>query len=158
MLPLPRMRYISCLLILLLLSSCDPDEACISSATNELLIGFVERNNNGDLEASSVEYEAVLAEGAEFPYYVDTDSTDISLLLTSLDPEGTETTFIFADGEDSDTLIIGYRPQLSLISPECGLETKFQSLEVVSHTFTFLELKVTELNTLKEEADLEIIR
>lgn len=152
------MRYLSCLLMVLLLAGCDADEACVSSATNVLQIGFVERNVDGELEDSEVEYEAVLAEGAELPFYVDTDTTSIDQLLVSLDPEATETTFFFLDGDASDTLVLTYQPQFRLISPECGLETTFQSLEVVSHTFTFLELKVTELSTRNVEADLEIIR
>lgn len=171
------MRY---LILLLFFSAgfwaCQPDEACISSATSQVVLDFfvdtiyTETNANGgtirrdSLFRDSVYLLKVTSTTSQSNFWSpDTanPTRGTPRVLLALDPNQDETTFFFqyADAEKpNDTLVLRYQRRYRLISTDCPLEVSFNELQVERSSFDTIVVINTELVEPNNETDIQIIR
>lgn len=159
------MRY---LFLLLLLSAtfwaCQPEEACISTATNRVVLGFFVDTTTGRLAAPldiRLAYSTT-ADSAFLDERVPAEENLLPSLTLRLDPQRDTTVFymegFFNDEPFSDSLVLRYQRRYRLISPDCPLEVSFQQLQLVSTSFDSVQILNTELREPSDDIDVQIIR
>jgi hypothetical protein len=150
------MRFILILLACGLCFACEPEEACVTDATNWLAVRFVQLDAENKVIDDTLVFEQIYAPGADTVFYQRKENEALISFSAYLSPESEETTLIFEAAEARDTLVLAYTQQFKLISPDCGLETRYTQLEVIRHTFTDARLLQSELRSRKTSADLEL--
>lgn len=165
------MRYLFLfLLISAVFWACQPEEACISSATSRLVLDFYVQTDStpardtiivdkaGSTTTTALFYDSG-AEGA---------ADSISRLYLRLDPDQDSTVFYLQglynspEGDQvliSDTLVFSYQRRYRLISPDCPLEVSFQELQLVRSTIDAAQVAVinTELVEPSDDTDVQLI-
>ncbi|EMR01442.1 DUF6452 family protein [Cesiribacter andamanensis] len=136
---------------------CQPDEACFSSATNRLVLGFYQQSVNGPI-TDTVVVGQVKSTASDSLFWNNTiDSTRAIFLY--LNPLSDTTTILFkrtsAPARD-DTLVLAYQRRYRLIAPDCPLEVSFEELSVVRSTFATTRVLNTELREPSNEADVQV--
>ncbi len=168
------MRY----LIVLLFSTvgfwaCQPEEACISSATSRVLLGFYVDSIYVDTLATgginridsllwdTIRFVRVTSTTADSTFWENDSANSLrtTRLLLALDPDKDETTFLFEQPDTpTDTLTLRYQRRYRLISTDCPLEVSFRELQVVHNTFDTAVVVNTELIEPSNDTDVQIIR
>lgn len=171
------MRYLS---LFLLLSAgfwaCQPDEACISSATSQVVLDFFVDTVHIDTinEATLVRRDSLFRDSVDLLSVTSATSQSIfwevdpenpkgtPRVVLALDPNQDETAFFFQYRPDTekptDTLVLRYQRRYRLISTDCPLEVSFNELQVVRSTFDTVGVINTELVEPNNETDIQIIR
>lgn len=155
--------------------ACQPDEACISSATSGVVLDFYVDTLYADTSATGVvtRRDSLFRDSVKFLHVSSTTSPNLfwptdtfetiktPRVLLALDPDRDETMFLFkysASSQPDDTLVLSYERRYRLISTDCPLEVSFRNLQVVHNTFDTVLVINTELLEPNNEADLQIIR
>lgn len=127
-----------------ILAACDPEEACVSSSTNVIRLGFYVTDEKGVVKAGPFTFSSVKVLRSDSAYFEPNPAGAASISL-ALDPAADSTTFIFKHDKNTDSLVISYNRDFRIISPECGVEIKFNRLQVAGHSFDSVQLIATEL-------------
>ncbi|WKN41606.1 DUF6452 family protein [Tunicatimonas pelagia] len=142
------------------LAACQDESDCTTDSTNIVLLEFIKLVNAGsNNEADEIDSVIVIAEGtnAGIPFGA---TSQIGLPLNPL--ENSTTFYIFRQEEEgvftSDTLVITYQREQTLISPECGPDQQFIGLGYDSDRTTFdsLRLRVSETSQSSASANFQI--
>jgi len=72
--------------------------------------------------------------------YAEYADTTLGIFSLALNPTATNTTFIFKQASQIDTLGLSYSVTAKLISPECGLDASFDNLDTTFTTFEKVEI------------------
>ena len=163
------MRYLFLFLVFLAGSwACQPEEPCISSATNRLVVSFMIRGTPAAPAPTADEraFRSIISTTANDPLW--TDATELgrpgSNFILRLDPDRDTTTFVFVpipqQGQpspgDVDTLVLTYQRRYRLISPDCPLEVSYRELRVVRTTFDTALIVNTELVEPSTDTDVQV--
>ena len=162
------MRY---LLLLLVLSAafwaCQPEEACISSATSRVVVDFFvpaeDELGRPVLRADTINFQLISGLGASNAFYTKDKETDrISRVILRLNPDKDTSTFYFEGIARNrtpfkDTLVVSYQRSYRLISPDCPLEVSFEQLQVVRSTLDSIKVINTKLVEPSTDTDVQII-
>lgn len=171
------MRY---LLLLLLFSAtfwaCQPEEACVSSATSRVVVDFyvpIETELGLDtIRRDSIQFTKVTGAGASNGFLtIGRDSTvgldSTARVILRLNPDKDTSTFyfegIFYSGNSrakinfKDTLVMHYQRRYRLISPDCPLEVSFEQLQVVRSTLDSVRVINAKLVEPSTEMDVQVI-
>lgn len=161
------MRY---LFLFLILSAsfwaCQPEEACISSATNRVVVDFfVDTARVPNLvtrERDTLGLHLVQSQTADSLFINSLTDIPTTRLLLRLDPDKDSTVFYFRGTFNKeafqDTLVVRYQRRYRLISPDCPLEVSFQQLQVARTSFDSVQVINTELREPSDNTDIQIIR
>lgn len=133
-------------------------DSCVSSFPQEVRAGFKTTNEAGAEVNDFVYFDEVRAVGADEAVYTrTTNGTD--RLSFPLDPATQQTTYVFTEGESTDTLIFNYTAEKKIFSPGCGLKDRFTGI-TVSGTNSFKTVRVinSELSETSQGFDIEIVK
>ncbi|AHM60660.1 hypothetical protein D770_12015 [Flammeovirgaceae bacterium 311] len=166
------MRYLLLLIVFpALFWACQPEEACISSATNRFVVEFLSEDNP-DITTDDRYFRRIysLVKTSEntltgYVFWEDTARARIeNTFLLVMNPDSDTTTFVFEhtaaeEGEEppvADTLIFTYQRRYRLISPDCPLEVTFRDLRLVRTTFDSAQVVNTELIEPSDATDVQV--
>lgn len=123
--------YLPVILLAGLLAACQQDEVCGELTANPLRIGFYLPSENGQAQTAIVDSLTVF--GLDRPGELIYDNRAlVSRIELPLDPLGDTCGFVLIFPEKTDTLILTYQRELSLISVECGFAMFFELEQVWS--------------------------
>jgi hypothetical protein len=158
------MRY---LFLLIVFSAsfwaCQPEEACISSATNRFVVEFLPADNP-DITTDDRYFRRIstIIGSTEYVFWAN-DSTLRNRFLLVLDPDRDTTTFVFqhlrVNGQEllpDDSLVLTYQRRYRLITPDCPLEVSFDQLRLVKTTFDSANVINAELIEPSDETDVQV--
>ncbi|WP_224996651.1 hypothetical protein [Cesiribacter sp. SM1] len=158
------MRYLFLLIVFsATFWACQPEEACISSATNNFVVEFLPVDNP-DLTTDDRYFRRIstLIGNTEYVFWAN-DTTPISRFLLILDPNRDTTTFVFrhleAEGQEplpNDSLVLTYQRRYRLITPDCPLEVSFDQLRLVKTTFDTALVVNSELLEPSDSTDVQV--
>ena len=148
------------MLIFFGLAACEEEASCVTDNTNIATLQFTKLINNegGNTETDDFDNVVVRADGA----IAVIDTSGVNLIGLPLDPSRNTTTFyIFQEQGDSarvDTLVLNYRREQTLISPECGPEQRFFDVDYDRERTTFDSLRVRnpEVERFSTTANLQV--
>lgn len=150
------MRYIILLLLLpAAFWACQPEEACISAATNRLVLDFYVGTEN-----TPVLFRSIRGVTTPAINFLEAPDTEVKRVILALDPQQDSTAFVFErSGLPNDTLVLGYQRRYRLISPDCPLEVSFSQLQVIEEASSFALVNIinAELFEPSDEMDVQII-
>lgn len=156
------MRYLALFILLLATSwACQPEEACISSATSRLVVDFYVDTRTGPVQ-DSIQFRLVKSTASDSVFW-SSESDSTARLLLRLNPDKDTTTFVFQgvnrNRAFNDTLVFRYQRRYRLISPDCPLEVSYRQLEVLRASANFARFQVinTELMEPSNEMDVQVI-
>ena len=137
------------LLFFLALAACEDEPGCVSDDTNEVKIGFFKIDDTTKRNADDVFVLEVIPIGSE-SILVDTSATVRQRIDIPLNPSEDVTTFnmVLASGEVK-TLVLRYKREQTLISPECGPTQRYYDLAVDRSTFDNFRVVERELGKVK---------
>lgn len=127
--------------------ACEPETICASDNVAWARVAFLkmgETRRNDTLYAVSV-----TAENDSLLYYLDT----LTQVILPVNPAATTTDFFFIRGTTTDTLRLGYGIEKVFISPECGFEQRYISLNVPYTSFDSVRIRK---NLLESGTDINI--
>jgi len=136
-----------------IIMGCVDDEFCIGVGSNMMKVNFIESGSIPETE-KSITFDSIWVSGnpENYPSYADSTASD---LLLSIDPDTAWTRFIFFADSTTDTLDLDYNIIPRLISPTCGPENVFSSLNTSYHTFDSVAV-VNELLSRDVDSNLKI--
>jgi hypothetical protein len=120
-------------------SACEEESDCSTSSTNVATLEFTKliSNEGSNSERDIASNILVFRDGSDIP--VGDDNTN-SIGLP-LDPASNSTTlYVFRELENTstlDTIVLNYRREQTLISPECGPDQQFMDISVDTALTTF---------------------
>jgi hypothetical protein len=147
------LRLIAVLFIVVMAVACTNDELCIGKGTNEIKLSFVESGSNPEAE-SLITFDSIGVSGEPIAYPSFADTT-LAALNLQVDPDSTETRFVFITSDRTDTLDLTYRVVPSFISVQCGPELLFSKLDTLNHTFDSLVI-VQDIFDSEVETNIKI--
>ena len=147
------LRSVAIFLALILSVACTNDELCIGKGVNEIKLSFVESGSDPE-SAISITFDSIGVSGDPIAYPIYADTT-LSALKLQVDPDSTETRFVFITADRTDTLDLRYRVTPSLISVQCGPELLFSKLDTLNHTFDSLVI-VQDIFDREVETNIKI--
>jgi hypothetical protein len=114
-----------------LLAACQQDEVCEELTANPLRIGFYLPSENGQAQTAIIDSLTVF--GLDRPGEPIYDNRAlVSRIELPLDPLADTCGFVLIFPEQTDTLILTYQRELSLLSVECGFAMFFELEQVWS--------------------------
>lgn len=142
------------------LSACEEELDCSTDSTNIASVEFTKliSNEGSNSERDVADNILVFRDGNDIP--VGNDDTNNAAL--PLDPTSNSTTlYVFRElGNTStfDTIVLNYRREQTLVSPECGPDQQFVdiSVDTALTTFDSVWVRNTEVDRFSETADLRI--
>lgn len=141
------------------LAACEEEANCVTDNTNIVTLQFTKllANEGGNAEEDYQDSVIVTAEGtiAGIP------EGGASLIGLPLDPANNTTTFyIYRQLEEGvftvDTLVLRYRREQTLISPECGPDQRFFDVDTVLSTFDSIRVRNPEVQQSGTIANLQV--
>ena len=141
------------------LAACEEEASCVTDNTNIVTLQFIKLINNegGNSEEDFQDSVIVAAEGtiAGIPI------GGASRIGLPLDPANNTTTFyVFRQVEEGvfrvDTLVLNYRREQSLISPECGPDQHFFDLDTALSTFDSIRIRNPEVLISNSTPNLQV--
>lgn len=137
------------LLFFLALAACEDEPGCVSDSTNVVKVGFFKIDDTTKRNADDVSVLEVIPVGSE-SILVDTSSTARQRIDIPLNPSEDVTTFnmVLASGK-VETLVLRYKREQTLISPECGPTQRYYDLTVDTTTFDAFRVVEQELGKVK---------
>ncbi len=133
-------------LFFLALAACEDEPGCVSDATNVVKIGFFKIDDTTQRNADEVIISGISFIGSGFAS-LDTSITGIQL---PLNPSEDVTAFeVTLAGGEVKTLVLSYKREQTLISPECGPTQRYYDLTVDTTTFDAYRLVEPELGKIK---------
>lgn len=147
--------YLSCLLGLGLMGSCQEEESCVSFATNVISAGFYSFDEKGAAVPVELNFERVGARGTDSLFFVG-GTVGVNQMLLALNPASDTTTFLFRSGLGADSLQLTYQRTFRMISPECGMEVRYTNMAVGRHTFDSVGVLTEEALSKPQAMDLRI--
>lgn len=143
------LKYFACLVLVLLMSSCFETPNCLIDNTNILKIALKSKTNGA---AAEVTFDYIYVTNLNANVY---ENTKLSTLQIPVDPTQSETTIIFNHDAQSDTLVVNYRNETRLISPDCGAYLYQKDLKVLKTNFYEVRL-ITNVLLTNVTTNLEI--
>lgn len=143
------MRKIPALFLFFIVTSCLNQANCYITASNVVKINLKKTNDN---LSTTITFNAITVSGKSLTFYKDSTTTSLNL---PVNPEATETTFLFSykelvDSVSTDkmaTLTLSYLNEIKLISPDCGAFQYQRDLAIVETNFTKTKLINSSLLT-----------
>ncbi|MEM9671576.1 MAG: DUF6452 family protein [Bacteroidota bacterium] len=143
------------------LSACEEESDCITDSTNVASVEFTKliSNEGSNSEEDALDSTIVLAEGSVARLPTDRgNQTGLPLNPAS----NTSTFYVFRQTEEGiftgDTIVLNYRREQTLISPECGPDQQFTDISVDTALTTFDSVLVRnpEVSRFGETVNLRI--
>jgi len=141
------------------LAACQDESDCTTDTTNFVRLEFIKLVNEGRQQpADELDNVLVFREGSNIPLGADNTSG----VTVPLDPASNSTAvFVFREiGNNStfDTLVLNYKREQTLISPECGPDQRFLNLAYNQEQTTFdsIRLRDPETNQFPDGANFLI--
>jgi len=136
-------------IILSILSGCD-DTDCTTTSTSDIIIAFYDQDS---LYEKPVSFDIVTAMGTDSLFY-DQDDISSTFILPAF-PATDSTVFLFQNHSGSiDTLVVGYKRSVQLISETCGFVQIYSELSA-STTFPDVDVVSNELDS-NDDIDIKI--
>lgn len=143
------MRKIPAFFLLFVVTSCLNQANCLITSTNLVKISLKKVIDNS---AATITFNSITVSGTSFSFYNNATTTALNL---PVNPDTTETTFLFSYQETADgairnktaTLSLSYSNEIQLISEDCGAFQYQKDLAVVSTDFAKTKLLNTSLLT-----------
>jgi len=144
------LRFIAFILLITLASSCYEVPDCLINNTNLMKVALKSKT---DGSAISVAFSSIYIVNLNAIAYENQEAGNLQL---PVDPNSTETTFIFNYASGTDTLVVKYRNETRLINPDCGAFLYQKDLDVAETDF--YEVRVINNILLKDvTTNLEIL-
>lgn len=144
------MKYIICLVLIAVMSSCFETPNCLINNTNILKIALKSKTDGA---AAEVTFDYIYVANLNANVY---ENTKLSTLQVPVDPTQSETTIVFKHDAQSDTLVVNYRNETRLISPDCGAYLYQRDLNVVKSNFYEVRL-ISNILLTDVTTNLEIL-
>jgi hypothetical protein len=129
--------------------------ACESVATDKLGTGFFTLNESGENEPQLYNFDEIKALESGDVFYTG-GQTGIAQIQLALAPASEQTTYLFRNEEEVDTLVVSYEKRPLIYSPECPQEEFYTGLTITRHTFDSVSLRTNKLSLTTEGPDVEI--
>ena len=135
---------------LLFLFSCLDDPDCLVTATNLVKIDF--KNTDGTVR--TITFSGITVSGLATPLYVNSAQSTVQL---PLNPQSTETTFLFREASVVKRMVIRYAITHRAISEKCGAYAFYSNLEVIENDYTSARVRNPFLLTSNTAANVEVV-
>ena len=135
---------------LLFLFSCLEDPDCLVTATNLVKIDF--KNTDGTVR--TITFSGITVSGLATPIYVNSAQSTVQL---PLNPQSTETTFLFREASVVKRMVIRYAITHRAISEKCGAYAFYSNLEIVESNYTSIKVKNPFLLTSNTSSNVEVV-
>ena len=125
-----RIAFLCAVSFPFLVVACLTDPDCIKIEDSALKVVFIDED---DLSTDTLIVNKIFVFGLEDSPIVENDS--ITRVLLPLNLDSTAMTYVINSVQGVDTFAVTYTANNRLITPECGLNTSFDDLELGEATF-----------------------
>ncbi len=140
---LPLSGSVILFFVILFLAGCMQDELCEDLTDNPLRIGFYSEQN-GEIIPESV--DSLSVKGLSKDELLYDNQFNVGRIEVPLDVSVDSCGFVLTFPENTDTLMLYYERNLSLVSIECGFVTFFEITDVKSTNNTIQSFLIEESN------------
>ena len=132
-----------CIALSLIIVSCNDIKDCqLVDDTNFVVIALFDQDTTSQTE--SLDFTGITMEGLSIPI-LNSDTT-LSVFALPINTLDSVATFYFESELGMDTMVVSYDNQYYIFFEECDPAQSFFNLEVISHTFDFVNVINSDLN------------